>query len=344
MSVTASLSASHHVELTPDFDLSPHNTLGLEARARFGTTITNANEAAPLLEEARRLDLPLRVLGGGSNVVLRPFYDGVVARMSIKGRAVVSQTASETVVEFGAGEDWHEAVCWTVAQGLPGLENLAGIPGTMGAAPVQNIGAYGCELVDRFVSLVAFDTSEQAMVTFDRAACDFSYRQSVFKSTPGRFIVVSVKLSLPREWRPNLAYPGLNQLPEDVDAATILETVVAVRQSKLPDWRRTGNAGSFFHNPIVPAEVANQLTASHINMPRYPQADGRAKLSAAWLIEQSGFKGYRLGGAGVSERHALVVVNNGGATQAEIAELAERITSAVRDRFGVSLVQEPELI
>ena len=330
--------------MTPDFDLQSHNTLGLPARARFGTIVTHADQLAPLLEEASARSLPLRILGGGSNVVLRPYFDGVIALMGIAGREIIGRRGDHTLVRLGAGENWHSIVEWTIAQGLPGLENLAAIPGTIGAAPIQNIGAYGMELVERFDSLLAFDTLDNTMRQFNRADCEFSYRQSFFKRVPGRFIVTSVTLALPNDWRPNLNYPGLSELPEGADARTIMDQVVAVRASKLPDWRKTGNAGSFFHNPIVTADIAEAIAAEHPGAPRYPGGEGRIKLSAAWLIERSGFKGHRHGAAGVSPNHALVVVNNGGASQAEISDLAAEIVAGVRTRFGVQLVQEPELL
>jgi UDP-N-acetylmuramate dehydrogenase len=330
--------------MTPDFDLQRHNTLGLPAHARFGATITAPDDLPPLLEQASALGLPLRVLGGGSNVVLRPRFDGIIALMAIAGRDIVERSQGHTLVRLGAGENWHEAVEWTLHNGLPGLENLASIPGTVGAAPIQNIGAYGCELVDRFHALVALDSQDGTLRTFTRDDCDFSYRQSLFKRMPGRFIVLSVTLSLPDAWQPNLGYPGLNALPGDVDPLTVMRTVVAVRNSKLPDWRQTGNAGSFFHNPIVDAALAGRLAADHPELPRYPAAEGRTKLSAAWLIERCGFKGQRFGAAGISDRHALVVVNHGGATEADISALASRIVAAVEARFGVRLVQEPELL
>jgi UDP-N-acetylmuramate dehydrogenase len=332
------------LNMTPDLDLQRHNTFGLPARARFGTTITHAGQLAPLLAEAAAMHLPLRVLGGGSNVVLRPHFEGVIALMGIAGRDIVGTHGDHTLVQIGAGENWHSIVEWTLGQGLPGLENLASIPGTVGAAPIQNIGAYGLELVDRFHSLQAFDATDNSIRSFDRDECEFAYRQSFFKRAPGRFIVLSVTLALPNDWRPNLAYPGLIDIPADADAKTIMDRVVAVRASKLPDWRVTGNAGSFFHNPIVEPEVAQAIAAEFPSSPRYPAADGRIKLSAAWLIERAGFKGHTHGAAGVSPNHALVVVNNGGATQAEITDLAAEIVAGVAARFGVQLVQEPELL
>ena len=330
--------------MTPDFDLQAHNTFGLPARARFGTTITHVGQLAPLLADAAAKSLPLRVLGGGSNVVLRPQFDGFMALMGIEGRHIVGRHGDQMLVQFGAGENWHAIVEWTLAQGLPGLENLASIPGTVGAAPIQNIGAYGLELVDRFHALQAFDTLDHTIRSFSRDACQFAYRQSVFKRAPGRFIVTSVTLALPIDWRPNLSYPGLSDMPADADARTIMDRVVAVRAAKLPDWRITGNAGSFFHNPIVEPHVAEALAVEFPQAPRYAAEGGRIKLSAAWLIERAGFKGYRHGAAGVSTNHALVLVNTGGATQAEITDLAAEIVAGVQGRFGIALVQEPELL
>lgn len=328
--------------MTPDFDLTPHNTFGLAARARFGATITDPAQLPELFRAAAEAGLPLRVLGGGSNVVLRPVFDGVIALMAIKGREILGPDADATLVRFGAGENWHAIVEWTLDQGLPGLENLASIPGTVGAAPIQNIGAYGLELVDRFHSLEAFDTQSGTIRRFDRAECGFAYRQSMFKRVPGSYVVTSVTLALRNSWQPNLAYPGLNDLSADSDARTIMERVMAVRANKLPDWRVTGNAGSFFHNPIVDAEVAAQMAVEHPQLPQYPGGEGRIKLSAGWLIERSGFKGHRHGAAGVSPSHALVLVNHGGASESEISQLAVEIVAGVEARFGVRLVQEPE--
>lgn len=330
--------------MTPDFDLLAHNTFGLPARARFGTTITEAGQLPSLLADAAAQNLPFRVLGGGSNVVLRPRFEGIIALMGIAGRDVIGRRGDAILVRFGAGENWNAVVEWTVGQGLPGLENLAAIPGTIGAAPIQNIGAYGVELVDRFESLEAFDTESGTVRQFDREACAFAYRQSFFKRSPGRFIVLSVTLALPADWRPNLSYPGLGAIPADADAKTIMQSIAAVRASKLPDWRITGNAGSFFHNPIVETALADHIAAEFPQMPRYPGGEGQIKLSAAWLIERAGFKGHRLGAAAVSAAHALVLTNTGGATQAEISALAELIVDGVQRRFGVNLVQEPELL
>jgi UDP-N-acetylmuramate dehydrogenase len=323
--------------LTPDFDLTDRNTLGLPSMAQLGTLVTDGKEIAALAERARLAGLPLHVLGGGSNLVLRARLDAVVGVMASKGREVLGESDGHLLVKAQAGEDWAEFVRWTVAEGYWGLENLALIPGTVGAAPVQNIGAYGLELADRFHSLTAFDTETGEQRTLHRDELQFSYRQSLLKQVAGRYIVLDVTFALPAEWRANLSYAGLDTLPSDAEAPAIFERVVAIRTEKLPDWRRLGNAGSFFHNPIVPIEVAQAISGG----PRYPQPGGGMKLSAAWLIDACGLKGTREGGAGIYDKHALIIVNHGGATYRDVSTLAERVKRTVLDRFGVSLTQEP---
>jgi UDP-N-acetylmuramate dehydrogenase len=202
---------------------------------------------------------------------------------------------------------------------------------------VQNIGAYGVELADRMDSLTVWDMQERERRRFSRDDCAFSYRQSVFKRSGNRYIVLDVTFALPQTWKPVLSYPGLDSLPADVDAPTILERVVSVRRAKLPDWRTLGNAGSFFHNPIVRPDIAEAI----VGVPRYPQVDGSVKLSAAWLIDACGLKGHREGQAGVYEKHALILVNHGGATYGDISRLAAKVSGTVFDRFGVTLIQEP---
>jgi len=327
----------HDMNLIADFDLSGLNTLGLAARARFGARIESAEAIEELAALASGTGLPLRILGGGSNVVLREEVAAVVGFMATKGKSINQLADGSATVTAQAGEDWSEFVAWTISQGLPGLENLAGIPGTVGAAPVQNIGAYGIELADRMESLLVWDTQERRQVRLGREDCDFSYRQSMFKRSGNRFIVLEVTFALPRDWTPNLSYPGLDSLPSDADARTIMERVLEVRRAKLPNWRTLGNVGSFFHNPIVQPELAQGIAG----VPRYPQRDGSVKLSAAWLIEACGFKGYRHGQAGVYDKHALILVNHGGATYGEITQLAAKIVETVRNRFGVTLIQEP---
>ncbi len=322
--------------LVADFDLTPWNTMGLASRAAFGAVVTGVDQLVALAAAARAEGLAFHVIGQGSNLLLRPRIEGIVAVMATRGVSVDDRSPDTTLVTAQAGESWSGLVEHTVTQGMPGLENLAGIPGTVGAAPVQNIGAYGLELADRFHSLLAWDLAEARTRRFDGSDCGFAYRNSVFKAEAGRYVVLEVTLALPRRWTPVLGYAGLRELPPGSDALTIMRHVLAIRASKLPDWRQQGNAGSFFHNPVVTPAVAETIDGG----PRFPHPDG-VKLSAAWLIDACGFKGHRLGSAAVSDRHALVLVNRGGATYAEVAALATAIRDAVRSRFGVTLTQEP---
>lgn len=320
-----------------NFDLSARNTLALPSHARYGATVTTVGQLGELLDLASAKRLPLHVIGGGSNLVLHEEIEAVVAVMATRGTQIVGDSDDEILVAAQAGEDWSAFVEWTVAQGLAGLENLAGIPGTVGAAPVQNIGAYGLELKDRFHSLTAYDIRERALRSFSSEDCGFRYRHSIFKEKRDRYIVTDVTFALPKKWLPVLSYSGLDVLTPDADAAAIMNRVLALRGSKLPDWRSLPNAGSFFHNPVVTATAAGHIEGG----PHFPQPDGRVKLSAAWLIEACGLKGVRQGQAGIYEHHALIVVNHGGATYRDIAALSSRVKKEVFERFGVELTQEP---
>ena len=325
------------MDLIPDFDLTRLNTLGLPSRARLGATISASAEIEDLARLARAENLPLHVLGGGSNIVLRAEIPAVIGIMATKGRVATRRADGTVLVTAEAGEDWSEFVAWTVREGHWGLENMAGIPGTVGAAPVQNIGAYGVELADRFESLTVWDTVDNERRRFSKQDCRFSYRQSFFKQAGGRYIVLDVTFALPARWTPTLSYPPLDKLAPGVGAPEIEAQVLAVRRSKLPDWRVLGNAGSFFHNPIVSPERADTIPG----VPRYPQPDGSVKLSAAWLIDSCGLKGTREGNAGIYANHALIIVNHGGATYADVSRLASRVKETVAGRYGVMLTQEP---
>lgn len=320
------------------FDLTPFNTMGLSAKARFGMTINTPEQVAQLVDFAHAQNLPLHIIGEGSNIILHDDINAVVGVMATKGIAVKTTADGQTLVTAQAGENWASFVQWTAQQGLGGLENLAAIPGTVGAAPIQNIGAYGLEVAERIDILTVYDTHTRTVKTLSREACAFSYRDSMLKRANGRYIVLDVTFILPKAWQAVLSYAGLDTLPADATPLAVHDRVVAVRASKLPDWHTLGNAGSFFHNPVVPAAVAEKIEG----VPRYPLPDAAfTKLSAAWLIEACGLKGYRQGGAGVYDHHALILVNHGSATYRDIATLADKIKQAVYARFGVQLVQEP---
>jgi len=318
-----------------DYALQKHNTFGLSSTAQFALTIDTPQQVVALANFAKQQGLPIHMIGTGSNLLLRPVIAGVVGIMAIKGRTLLGCDDQRHYVKANAGEEWPEFVAWTVAEGLWGLENLAGIPGTVGAAPVQNIGAYGVELADRLHALTAYDKKHGVTIALTRDQCRFSYRNSIFKQSD-RYIVMDVTFALPKNWRPVVGYQGLKDQGLE-DAKAVMERVLSIRQSKLPDWKTLGNAGSFFHNPVVSRKVAAAIPES----PQHLQGDGRIKISAAWLIDACGLKGKTIGGACVYENHALIIVNKGHATYDDVSSLAESVRRAVAARFGVSLVQEP---
>lgn len=329
-------------------DLTGLNTLGLASRADAFVALHEPAQL-PALSALAQTAPSLLVLGGGSNVVLPERVPGLVARVAFQGVRLLESRPDAWIVEAAGGESWHGFVSACVAQGWDGLENLALIPGTVGAAPVQNIGAYGVELQERLHSLTAWDVREARFVEMQAADCRFSYRDSVFKhDAPGRWIIVSVRFALPRPWRPVLAYPDLQRHPglsgASPRARDVFDAVCEIRRAKLPDPAVTGNAGSFFKNPIVPAAQRDALAQRFPGLVSYAQADGRFKLAAGWLIDQCGWKGRVLGAAGVHDRQALVLVNRGGATAADIMGLARAVQDAVADRYGVRLEPEPVVV
>jgi UDP-N-acetylmuramate dehydrogenase len=321
------------------YSLANHNTFGLPSQAEYAVRLETDDDVAQFCAFAADRQLDRFILGGGSNVVLRPFVAGAVGLMMSKGRAISGSGEHSVFVTAKAGEDWSDFVSWTISSGVSGLENLAGIPGTVGAAPLQNIGAYGMEMADRFHSLTAWDCIDRCKVSLTREQCHFTYRNSMLKES-GRYIVLDVTFALPRRWQPVLTYQGLKDEPALTDAAAVMERVLFLRAGKLPDWRLLGNAGSFFHNPVVPLEVANKIDGA----PRYLQPDGQVKLSAGWLIDACGLKGMRIGGASVYDSHALVLVNRGLASYDDVAAVAAAVTDRVARRFGVTLVQEPRIV
>jgi len=331
--------------LSLDQDLSAFNTLGLPSRAGHLLRLDNT-VVLPQLAEAVAAYPRTMVLGGGSNVVLAGALPGLTIKVETRGIRLLEQTDQERVVEASAGEVWHDFVAYCLKQGWPGLENLALIPGTVGAAPVQNIGAYGVELDQRFHSLLAWDMQTGKAVEFGAADCQFAYRDSLFKrEAPGRWLIVAVRFRLPVNWTPVLTYPDLHKHESlqhtGVTPQQVFDAVSAIRRSKLPDPAVLGNAGSFFKNPLVTAAQFQLLKAGHANLVAYAQPDGSFKLAAGWLIDQAGWKGRRLGAVGVHDRQALVLVNHGGATAEDVLELAEQIKTSVYQRFGVLLEQEP---
>lgn len=337
--------------LQRDAPLDRLNTLGLPARAAGLAVIETSAQVAALMTLPEWRTWPRFILGGGSNLVLTGDFAGLVLQVRIPGRRPVAEDADAWLIQAGAGESWRDFVTWTLDCGWPGLENLALIPGTVGAAPIQNIGAYGLEVAERFQQLETVDLTTGATVIFDRTACRFGYRDSVFKQeAAGRYLVTNVTFRLPKRWRPITGYAELaRELVEarnlfQPTARQIAEAVIAVRSRKLPDPAQIGNAGSFFKNPVVDAITFARLAERYPELPRYPQPNGAVKLAAGWLIERCGWKGQNLGAAGVYEHQALVLVNRGGARGEDVLRLAQAIQTSVRAEFGVELEPEPVVL
>ena len=337
-------------DLRHDYPLRELNTFGIAANAKAYARINSVADLQAVWADPALSAMPRLVLGGGSNLLLTQDFGGLVLHMTGTGIAIDGEDAQYHYVTAQAGEHWHAFVQWTLAHGCPGLENLSLIPGTVGASPIQNIGAYGSELAEYVDAVTAFDFSDGETFTLDAAACRFAYRDSVFKhELKDRAVICSVRFRLPRQWQPNLRYA---ELVAEITAQGIAQptpqqvsdAVIAIRRRKLPDPAQLGNAGSFFKNPVVSAVKREELLTQHPALVSYPQADGSYKLAAGWLIDQCGWKGKSLGTAGVHDRQALVLVNRGGATGAEVLALARKIVDDVRQRFGVTLEPEPVVV
>lgn len=329
-------------------DLTPLNSFGCPATAQKFFKLTQTDSAH--LEQAVRwlAQYPQGlVFGGGSNFLLASASIPAVLLVALRHRGQIDASGTDHIVRAGAGESWHEMVQWTLAQGLFGLENLSLIPGTVGAAPVQNIGAYGVELSDLVDSVEAIDRSTGRTARLTPAECGFSYRDSEFKRHPDQWLITAVRFRLSSRATLALDYGELrNELahlpaPTPIDVAS---AVIRIRRRKLPDPAVLGNAGSFFKNPIVSAATATNLLQNHPNLPTYSAPQGHRKLAAGWLIEQCGLKGFRRGNAGIHTEHALVLINHGGATGAELLALADHVVACVDQKFGVQLEPEPRII
>ncbi|WP_336335727.1 UDP-N-acetylmuramate dehydrogenase [Pseudomonas putida] len=328
--------------------LKPYNTFGIDVKARYFSQAHDDEQVRQALTQAHQRGLPVLVIGGGSNLLLTGDIDALVLHMASRGRRVLSDDGERIVVEAEAGEPWHPFVQWTLAQGYCGLENLSLIPGTVGAAPMQNVGAYGVEIKDVFVGLTALDRETGELHDFDLAECAFGYRDSLFKRNPGRWLILRVRFALSRTLQAHLDYGPVRQRLAQQGVTTptaqaISDAICSIRREKLPDPAELGNAGSFFKNPVVSAQLVERIRAQYPGVVAYPQADGQVKLAAGWLIEQAGWKGYREGDAGVHRLQSLVLVNYGQASGVQMHALARRIQADIRERFGVELEMEPNL-
>ncbi|MEJ8566639.1 UDP-N-acetylmuramate dehydrogenase [Elongatibacter sediminis] len=322
------------------------NTFGVPARAALLIEVESEEEvlALPALRPDRDL-----VLGGGSNVLFVSDVPGTVVLNRIRGIDVIERTDEHVFVEVGAGENWHDLVMHATDQGWHGLENLALIPGLAGAAPIQNIGAYGVELASVLDSVTAWDREQAQWAVLATHECRLGYRDSRFKAKPERFLITSIRLRLQRRFEPQIGYAGLGEAlraagaGDHPTASQVRDAVIGLRRRKLPDPALEGNAGSFFKNPVVPPDTAEGLRRDHADLPGWPQPDGRIKLPAAWLIEHCGLKGETTGGAAVSDRHALVLVNRHQATGRDVWALARRVIARVEERYGIHLEPEPRI-
>ena len=337
------------MNIQESISLKPFTTFGIDQKAKYFTRVGTLYELKAALLAAKEQQLPVFILGGGSNILLTRDIDALVIKLEIKGINLVKEEGDQLWVEVGAGEMWHELVLHSIAQDWAGLENLSLIPGTVGASPMQNIGAYGVEIKDVFDSLQAMHRETLEMHSFEAEACQFGYRESVFKQTlKDQYVITSVTFRLSKTPNFHLEYGAIREVlaANDIDQPSIRaisDAVIQIRQSKLPDPKEIGNAGSFFKNPTIPNAQFDALKASYPSIPGYPSAEG-VKVAAGWLIEQTGWKGKRIGEVGVHAKQALVLVNYGGGTGEEIKKLSEQIQASVYDKFGVQLQAEVNFI
>lgn len=335
------------MQFSENISLASLNSFGIEAQARYYTKISSVDELSNLQLEQK---LPLLVLGGGSNILFTRDFSGYVLHNEIRGIEVVHEDEEQVLVRTGAGEVWHEFVEYCIGNGYAGVENLALIPGRNGASPIQNIGAYGVEVKDVFYELEAFHLFEKKLYRFSASECAFGYRDSVFKNRyKGQFMISSVTYRLSKKPVFHTTYGAIAQELEkmgiqDLSIRAIGDAVIRIRRSKLPDPAEIGNAGSFFKNPEVSAGQFSLLRSEYPDIVGYPLPGDRIKLAAGWMIERAGWKGHRSGQAGVHNKQALVLVNYGGAKGKEIYDLSEEILLSIREKFGVNLEREVNII
>ena len=328
-------------------NLKEYNTFGISVKAEMFAVFSSIEELKQIL--SFRNDKKLLVLGGGSNLLLTKDFDGLVIKNEIKRFEVIEETVSEVIVESGAGENWHEFVLNCIDKGFGGVENLSLIPGSVGASPMQNIGAYGVEIKDVFESLSAYHIASGEIHYFDKTKCEFGYRESIFKNkVKGEYIILTVTFRLTKNPTINSSYGAINEQLKvmGIQVPTIKElsaAVIAIRQSKLPDPKIIGNAGSFFKNPTVEIALLEQIQKNYPDIPNYSAENGR-KLAAGWLIEKAGWKGRTFDNYGVHKLQALVLVNYGNCTGQEIFDLSSQIIQDVFEKFGVLLEREVNIL
>lgn len=339
------------MHIQKNVSLKPLNTFGLEAKARVFIEVKSIEELQEVLQSKVAHDNPLFILGGGSNVLLSKDFDGLVIKNSIMGKEVVHETDDFVLVKIGAGENWHSFVLYALENGWGGVENLSLIPGTVGAAPMQNIGAYGVEIKEVFEHLQAVNISSGEVEKFNKEACRFGYRESIFKNkVKGQYIITHVTLKLTKEGHQlNTSYGAISETLDEMKVKKptikdVSEAVIKIRQSKLPDPAKIGNAGSFFKNPSVDRIQYEELKTEYPEIPGYDLPDNNVKVPAGWLIEQCGWKGVTRGAIGVHKNQALVLVNYGGGNGDDLKNLADEIRASVIEKFGIELSAEVNII
>lgn len=333
-----------------NISLKPYNTFGLDATTKFFAEVNSVEELRTILQNPDYLLVEKLFLGGGSNILLTKDFAGLVVKINIKGIQKIDEDNTHIIIQAGAGEVWHDLVMYCVDNQYAGMENLSLIPGTVGAAPMQNIGAYGVEIKDIFEELQALNLETLAIETFKLTDCHFGYRESVFKHEfKGKYVITSVTFKLSKEPIFKISYGDIQKTLEemgikDLNIKAISEAVIHIRKSKLPDPAEIGNSGSFFKNPEIPKTQYDTLKEKFENIPSYPINESTVKIPAGWLIEQAGWKGFRDGRIGVHARQALVLVNYGGGTGEQIRALSEKIQASVQEKFGISLSAEVNFV
>ncbi|MDG1849011.1 MAG: UDP-N-acetylmuramate dehydrogenase [Flavobacteriales bacterium] len=334
------------MQIHKNHPLKDYNTFGVEAKADFFVDVKSISDLKNILSDSKFKSLPKLLLGGGSNILLCSDFKGLAIHIDLRGIVDLGNG----LISVQAGENWHDFVMWSLDQDFNGIENLSLIPGNVGAAPMQNIGAYGVELKEVFVELEAYHIASGDIHIFSKEACYFGYRESIFKNThQGKYIIVSVTLQLQTNGAVNYSYGAISDVLsqkgiENPTPKQVSEAIISIRQSKLPDPNEIGNSGSFFKNPVISNSDFERIKKQSADVPFYPSSDGQVKIPAAWLIEKAGWKGKRVGNYGVHEKQALVLVNYGGAKGEDIYKLAQEIQSSVKEKFGVYLQMEVNII
>ena len=338
------------MNIIENYPLLKLNTFGIDIKAKYFTSINTINELIEVTKTNVFKDLELLILGGGSNILLTKDFDGLVILNNIKGKEIIDQNQQSIFLKIGAGENWHELVMYCVDNGWGGIENLSLIPGNTGTAPMQNIGAYGVEIKETFVELEALEISSGKIVKFNNSDCEFGYRESVFKNKmKNQYIILNITLELKKNPVLNINYGDVKAILEsqnikNPDIKEVSNAIISIRQSKLPDPKKIGNSGSFFKNPIVSLNLLELIKKKYPNVVNYEINENEFKIAAGWLIERAGWKGKKFNNYGIHEKQALVLVNYGLANGMEIFELSEKIILDIKDKFGIKLEREVNII